>query len=49
MRTISGGCELAAGSKAVRHESFEEDWVQVCTREIDGGSVACWARADDDL
>lgn len=49
MPTVCGGGELTTGSETVRHETLEEDGVEVGTTEIDGSGVSCRTRADDDL
>ena len=47
--TISRGRELTTGREAVRHETLEEDRVEVGTGKVDGCCVSCRSRADDHL
>ena len=49
VRTIRGGCKLTTSSEAIGHESFEQDWVEICASKVDRGGVSSWTRADDDL
>jgi hypothetical protein len=48
-RTIGSGGQLTTGGKAVGHETFEEDGLEIGPGQIDRGGVSCWSRADDDL
>lgn len=49
MLTVGGGGELTAGSETVGHEPLEEDWVEVCTTEVDSSGVSSRAGANDHL
>jgi hypothetical protein len=43
-----GGCgELTSGRNAVGKHALVEDRLQFCAREVDGGSVGGWPRAND--
>lgn len=44
---ISGGCELTTGGGAVGEHALIEDWLELCAREIDSGSVGTRAGADN--
>jgi len=44
---VGGGGELAAGSDAVRHPSFEEDRLQLRSRRVNGGRVRRRPASDD--
>ena len=47
--TISRGRELTTGREAVRHETLEEDRVEVGTGKVNGSSMTSRSRANDDL
>jgi len=49
MRTIGSCGQLTTSGKSVGHEALEENRIEVCPGQVDGGGVSCRSRADDDL
>lgn len=49
VRTVGCCCELTTSSKAVRHETLEEDRFQVGTRQVNGSGVTSRTGTDDNL
>jgi len=48
-RTVGSCCQLAPGCETVCHETLEKDGLEVGPSQVDGRSVSCRSRADDDL
>ena len=48
-RTIGSRGQLTTSGKPVGHETLEEDRLEIGPGQVDGGSVSCRSRADDDL